>query len=136
MTTTSSERCFIDTNVLLYWVANDADKASAAWRIISAGAVVSVQVLNEFVAVARRKYHLDWEEVRDTIEAVAEFCEVGPITLQTQNLAMDIAASHGLHIYDACIVAAAELSGCDVLYTEDLNSGQRIGGITIRNPFA
>ena len=38
-------------------------------------------------------------------------------------------------MYDALIVAAAELAGCDVLYTEDLNHGQRIGRVVVRNPF-
>ena len=49
--------------------------------------------------------------------------------------AVEIAEQHLLGMYDALIVAAAELAGCDVLYTEDLNHGQRIGRVVVRNPF-
>jgi predicted nucleic acid-binding protein len=38
--------------------------------------------------------------------------------------------------YDSLILAAALSSGCDRLYTEDLQHGQRIEGLTIVNPFA
>ena len=39
-------------------------------------------------------------------------------------------------MYDALIVAAALQANCDVLYTEDLQHGQKFGGLSIRNPFA
>jgi predicted nucleic acid-binding protein len=58
------------------------------------------------------------------------------LTVETHALAVQIAEEAMIDIYDANIVAAAELAGCDTLYTEDLNAGQRIGGVTIRNPFA
>ncbi len=68
-------------------------------------------------------------------EPIKAACEIVSISFETHELAFDIARRTGLNIFDANIVAAAELSGCDVLYTEDLNEGQRIGSVTIRNPF-
>lgn len=54
----------------------------------------------------------------------------------------DVVAAIGLHtqakigFWDAMIVLAAAESECDVLWTEDLNDGQSLRGVRIRNPFA
>jgi predicted nucleic acid-binding protein len=58
-----------------------------------------------------------------------------PVSSETHELALRLAQDAKLGIYDACIIAAAELAGCDVLYTEDMSHGQRIGRVSIRNPF-
>ena len=57
------ESAFFDSNVLLYLTSGDASKADRAERLLSAGGVVSVQVLNEVAEVARRKFRMDWLEV-------------------------------------------------------------------------
>ena len=48
---------------------------------------------------------------------------------------LDIAASTGYSLYDSLIISAALKSGCETLYTEDLQSGQQIRNLTITNPF-
>jgi predicted nucleic acid-binding protein len=136
MKTMSTERIFIDSNILLYLISGETPKAETAETIVHKGACISVQVLNEFAAVARRKYKRSWDDVSNVLGLVKANCEVMPLTLETHERALEIAQETTLRIYDACIVAAAELAGCDVLLTEDLNHGQRIGSITIRNPFA
>lgn len=52
---TPAAKAFIDSNVLLYLLSADADKANRAEEIVRAGGLISVQVLNEIVNVARRK---------------------------------------------------------------------------------
>ncbi len=42
---------------------------------------------------------------------------------------------YGYQIYDALHLASALENGCSILYTEDLQHGQQIEGLTIRNPF-
>ena len=37
--------------------------------------------------------------------------------------------------YDSLIVAAAQQSNCDILYTEDMQDGQQFGDLLIQNPF-
>ena len=37
--------------------------------------------------------------------------------------------------YDAIIVASAQTAGCNVLLTEDMNTGEIMGGVRITNPF-
>ena len=67
---------FIDTNVLIYAQGTGA-KGETARRVVLAGGVISVQVLNEFAAVLRRKLRLDWEVVADALADVR--AALGPV---------------------------------------------------------
>ncbi|CAN5474954.1 PIN domain-containing protein [soil metagenome] len=132
----STNRIFIDTNVLLYLISSDSEKATIASRVLVKAPTISVQILNEFVAVARRKHKKSWDIVLAITQAVAAECKIVPLTLEVHERAVGLARYSGISIYDACVIAAAECSACDVLYTEDLNPGQRFGSVTVRNPFA
>jgi predicted nucleic acid-binding protein len=131
----AADRVFIDTNVIVYLLSADRTKADRAEAVLAAGGVVSVQVLNEFVAVARRKLALDWPDVREVLTAVRANCEVAALTAAIHDRALAIAEAAGLHIYDAAIIAAAAENGCTTLCSEDLSHGQRIDGVRIVNPF-
>ena len=128
-------RAFLDTNVLIYLIDNEAGRAERSTEVLTAGGVISVQVLNEFVSVSRRKYHLDWEAVEAWLTLFRAALEVEPLTSETQAQATEIARRHRLDIFDATILAAAEQAGCDVLYTEDLQHGSTLAGVEIRNPY-
>ncbi len=130
-------RVFFDTNILIYAVAQDHPRGSQAEELLAAGGVLSVQVLNEFVSVARRKILMPWPDVREALGAILDLCRSPvPITLETHQSALKIAEKFGYGIYDALIVAAALQAECTVLYSEDLHDGQKINGLTIRNPFS
>ena len=60
---------------------------------------------------------------------------VRSLTADTHAKALALAREHGLAFYDALIVASAIEAGCDILYSEDMQHGRTIGGLTIRNPF-
>ena len=60
---------FIDTNVLVYPASGDAVKADRAEAVIRAGGLISVQVLNEFAAVARRKLKMSWPEIAEALRS-------------------------------------------------------------------
>ncbi len=126
---------FVDTNVVLYLLSSDAAKANRAEEILSAGAVINVQVLNEATHVMRRKWEMPWAEVRDVLDRLADVCEVTALSVETQRRAIDIAQSTGLGIYDANIVSAAIDSGSGVLFSEDLSDGQRFDKVRVKNPF-
>lgn len=127
---------FIDTNVLLYLLSADAAKADRVEETLAAGATISVQVLNEFAAVALRKLGMTAAEVRDALEPIMTICEVVPITVETHQRGLQIAERYRFSIHDALIIAAALDAGCSTLYTEDLQDGQIIDdALTIRNPF-
>jgi predicted nucleic acid-binding protein len=128
---------FFDTNVVLYLLSEDLAKADRAEELIANGAVISVQVLNEFAAVASRKLGMSWSEIRDVLGPIYAVSEIEPITVEIHKGGVEIAERYGFSFYDATIVASALLAGCKTLYSEDLQDGQVIDNkLTIRNPFA
>jgi predicted nucleic acid-binding protein len=133
-----SASAFFDTNVLVYAVVvQDDSRSQQAEDLIAEGGTVSVQVLNELAAVARRKTKMPWEEVRFAIQNVKALCpDPLPITLDTHREALAIAERYGYKIYDALMVASALEARCTILYSEDMQNGQVIDQrLTIRNPF-
>lgn len=102
---------------------------------MAAGGVVSVQVLNEFANVAIKKHAIDFAEIREIVAAVRTLCAVRPVDLETHELGLDISERFKFSIYDSMLLAAARQAGCTTFYSEDMSHGQKIGGLTIRNPF-
>jgi predicted nucleic acid-binding protein len=128
-------KAFFDTNILVY-AQEQGDKADEARALLAAGGVVSVQVLNEFAAVSHRKFGKDWPEIAEAIEDARALVEVPiPLTLALHEAALGLARDHGVSFYDALIVAAALQSGCDNLYSEDMQHDRAFGGLKIVNPF-
>ncbi|MBA2592222.1 MAG: PIN domain-containing protein [Pseudomonadota bacterium] len=127
---------FHDTNIVLYLLSSDPVKADCAEALLAAGGRISVQVLNEFVAVATRKFGMSWSEIGEILSIVRAVCRVEPLTVETHDRARLIAERYRFGFYDALIVATALLSGCTVLYSEDLQAGQKIDSqLTVVNPF-
>ena len=127
---------FFDTHVLIYAIAAGDSRIGVARKLLAEGGVLSVQVLNEFVTVARRKYQMSWKEIRKALEDFRNLCpQIVPIVVKTHEIALRIAEQHGYRFYDSLIIAAASEAGCHTLYSEDMHDGQTIDGLTIRNPF-
>ncbi len=132
-----NDKPFFDTNVILYAFRRDDRRGHVAETLLAAGGALSVQVLNEFVAVARRKFDKSWEDVRRALDILRVFCpNPVPITVETHERAVDIAGRYGYSIFDSLIIAAALRAGARTLYSEDMRDGQRIEGLIIRNPFS
>jgi predicted nucleic acid-binding protein len=127
---------FLDTNILIYLLAAESPKARVAREVFASGGVISVQVLNEFARVAQRKHALEWDEIDRYLSGFRQTLRVEPLTVATQLRAVEIVRAHRFGIYDSNILAAAELAGCRVVYSADMQHGQRIGALTIHNPFA
>lgn len=132
----SGAEVFLDTNVLLYVVSGDSAKADRAEELIAGGGVISVQVLNEFVSVALRKFAMSLPEIREVLSAVRAVCSVEPLSEKTHDLALELTGRFQLSFYDGLIVAAAILANCSVLYSEDMQDAQTIESVTIRKPFS
>jgi len=130
-------KAFFDTNVLIYAVGHDDPRSAQAEELLKSGGVVSVQILNEFASVARRKFLMSWSDVTEALDAFRVLCPAPlPITIEMHEAALKIAEKHEYNIYDALVVSAALEAGCATLYSEDLHDGQTIGGqLSIRNPF-
>ena len=128
---------FFDTNVILYAFRQDDIRGQMAETLLAAGGALSIQVLTEFVAVARRKLHKSWEEIRRALDILRVFwSEPVPLTIEIHERAVHIAERYGYSIFDSLIIAAALRAGASTLYSEGMRDGQAIDGVTIRNPFA
>jgi predicted nucleic acid-binding protein len=133
-------RSFLDTNVFFYAIDGaDPIKQGKARTLIeslasSGEGVVSTQVIQEFANNAIRKLRIAPEQTIILCEAFADHAVVKPDADLVRN-ALRLMQLASISFWDACNLAAAELGGCKVLYTEDLNSGQRINGIRVVNPF-
>jgi predicted nucleic acid-binding protein len=135
-------RYFFDTNMLVYLFDNrDPEKKIRAQQVFAqeserGRAVLSTQVLQEFYwAVTRKLASPLPEEVAE--ERVRDFCELPLVRVDAPMILAAIARSRSqsFTFWDALIVEAALRVGAGHLLTEDLQHGQRIGGLVVENPF-
>ncbi len=133
-------RSFIDTNVLIYAEASDAPvKQRVALDLLKqlydeALGVLSTQVLQEYCNVALKKLYLPARHVRAQLDLYGQF-EVILVTPAIIHAALDLHQTRSIAFYDAIIVATAQTAGCDVVLSEDMNTGESLAGVRIVNPF-
>lgn len=137
-----SDKTFVDTNVLIY--AHDTDapaKRQIANRLLDQlwadrTGCLSVQVLQEFYVNVTRKIArpLPKASARRVVDAYAIWAvDVTPAEISS---AFQIEDQARIGFWDALIIACALKSGAARIVSEDLNSGRKIAGIRIENPFA
>jgi predicted nucleic acid-binding protein len=127
---------FFDTSVLLYLLSKDPEKADRVEALLAERGTISVQVLNEFAAVATRKLGMPLPEVKEILDIVRALCDVVPVTLETHDRALAIVERYGFSLYDSLLIAAALMAGSKRLYCEDLQHHQLIDRqLRIVNPF-
>ena len=136
-----SDRCFLDTNILVYAHDRSAgmkhDRARALveqlWQ--SGQGVLSTQVLQELCVSLRRKsnHPPSIEEMRRLVQDYLSW-EVIVNSPQSVVEALDIEARYKVSFWDALILQAAETAGAVVLYSEDLAAGQSYGSTRVVNP--
>ena len=131
-----AEKAFLDTNVLVYAFSVNDPKKPVAETLIIQGGLVGVQALNEFVNVERHKMREPWPAVLHWLQIIAKLCPPPvPLDASTHMRGLQITQDTGYHIYDSMMLAAAFQASCTVFYSEDMQHGQVIDGLTIRNPF-
>jgi predicted nucleic acid-binding protein len=134
---------FVDTNILIYAEDRDAKEKHQVARDLVVGlwdsrdGVLSVQVLQEFFVNATRKLAkpLSSSKARAIVEEYLTW-RVLENTGRMLLAAIELQKKAQLSFWDALIVQAALDGGCERLYSEDLNAGQRFGSLVIVNPFA
>lgn len=138
----TSDRTFVDTNVLIY--AHNLDAGAKheiargvlddLWR--ERRGVLSAQVLQEFYVNVTRKIavRLDRNSARLIVEAYGAWCI--ETTLTEISAAFRIEDEARISFWDALIVSSAVKAGANRILSQDLSAGQRIAGMVIENPFA
>lgn len=131
---------FVDSNVLVYAHTADESSKHARARILltrliqeSAGAL-SFQTLAEFYNAATRKVGLSHKFAMAALHDLAHIPTHQP-ALQDIARAGELQTRHRISFWDAMIVNSAIEMDCSVLWTEDLNDGQKFGNLVVRNPF-
>jgi predicted nucleic acid-binding protein len=127
---------FFDTNILVYIASDDAIQADRAEAALAAGGAISMQVLNEFTSVARRKMRLSWPDTHAFLNMLRSLLTVHPLTVEIHETGLGLAERYGFSTYDAMIAASALHAGCDTLWSEDMQHGMTLGeGLRIVDPF-
>ena len=127
---------FADTNIVVYAFAKDDAKIAIAEGILEKQPTISVQVISEFLNVCRVKLGMDIPTWHNLARELIAGCNVVALDARVVEQAMELEAEGQISYWDALIVAAALLSGCDTLYSEDLEHGRRfVGQLTVVDPF-
>ena len=143
MSTFIAARYFLDTNIAVYcFDSSEQRKQNCAKDLMAHAAssglgVVSYQVLQEFcnVATNAKRLALTTEQIMAyTTQLLEPMNKVGP-SVELLSQALQIRLDTNYAFYDSLIIAAAQLSGCSTLYSEDMQHQQLIGGLRIVNPF-
>lgn len=139
----SDDSFFLDTNVFVYSLELDLpEKSNRCGDLIdsalgSGAGITSYQVVQEFVAVARRRFQHSM-----TVDELERYWQITlrPLlhvhsSVALFSRALDLTRRDRLAWYDALIVAAAIQGRCKILYSEDLQHGRRFGDLVVQNPF-
>ena len=132
--------CFLDTNILLYFIskapAEQAKAARAAEILMRDDCGLSTQVLAEFYVNATQKtaFKLPHAQVMAFLDTLKHLPTVALSADATRDAA-NLAHRHTLSFWDAAIVVAAQSLQCSTLYSEDFQDGRRFGALRVVNPF-
>ncbi len=142
MSVVKNQKQFVDTNIFLYaYDKASTEKGSKARQLISdlwnsRQGVVSMQVLQELYVNMTKNLPrpISPELAAQIISDLGQWHLHRP-GLKDLQRAIELNKGNSISFWDAMLVNSAQKTGCSVLWTEDLNSGQYIGDLVIRNPF-
>ena len=133
-------KIFVDSNVWIYLFADeDNPKCKIAEKFIASNAatniiVISYQVINEVCNVLKRKKFTE-PDIRLVIENMAKICVIQDYSKDIALSASRLRENHSFSFWDSHIVASAIIAKCNCLTSEDMQDGQNINGVTIKNIF-
>jgi predicted nucleic acid-binding protein len=138
-----SEPFFLDTNILVYSFDRSSPRKELLAqhlinRAISTGdGIISYQVVQEFFSVALKRLAtpMSVAEAQKYLATVFQPLLAVHSSSSLYSESLNLHASAGLSWFDALIVASAQQARCQLLYTEDLQHGQRFGNLRVVNPF-
>ena len=133
-------RLSIDSNILIYAYDRTAGRRhSEATRLMARAAlgdcIVTLQCLAEFVHVTSRKRKLSLAEAASVVSNLRLTFAVVAASVDALEAAIAATRSHRLSFWDAMLWATVRRAGCELLLTEDMQDGRRLGGVTFVNPF-
>lgn len=134
-------KVFFDTNILVYSVdERTPEKKVIASNLLneasrSKNGIISTQSLQEFYNAAVKKLNLSKQAAKEYVDFFSKQFPVKEISIPLIIKAIDISIKNGLSFWDSLILSTANDTGCILVYSEDMNSGQMICGTKVLNPF-
>jgi len=130
-------KVFVDSNIWIYLYCESDHKHDAAVQFISACAaggalVVSYQVVNEVCHVLMKRGYSEHDIVH-VASGIMSLCEVVDFSSETVFTASNLRERFSFSYWDSLIVAAALLSGCKTLASEDMQDGLHLDNMVIMN---
>jgi len=138
------DKYFIDTNIFVYSfdtqdiIKRDISRDLINWALKDQVGCISSQVIQEFINVATKKFNppLSIQDSSKYLNSVfAQLVEIYP-SVELYHKALEIFERWKYSFYDSLIITSALQTDCTILYSEDLQHGQKIQSLTIVNPFA
>ena len=134
-----TDKIFLDSNVLIYSIDDgEVVKQQIANNLITSlsekGGVISTQVLQEFYNIATKKLGISKQDAKVLLERLSDCFIVHKNTVSDILRAIEISIKTQFSFWDSLILSAAIAEGCTTLYSEDLNDGQIVEEIVIKNP--
>ena len=133
---------FLDTNIIIYRLeSDDLKKYKRAEELVQSGLLegrccISQQVLQEALNVAIKKLNFSFEDAERLLDkTLLPLCKVTPMA-SLYHRSLNIQSRYRYSFYDSLIIAAALEVECNILYSEDMQHGQRIEKLIIKNPFS
>jgi predicted nucleic acid-binding protein len=133
----NDDRVFLDNNILIYaYSRSDLEKRQKSRRaLLFYDSVISTQVISEFCNVCIKKLHYPVSEIRVALADILAACSLFHVDDETIQHALTIQERYGFSYFDSQILAAAIEAHCSSVFTEDLQDGQIVESVTIRNLF-
>ncbi len=131
------DRVFLDTNILLYALSTkEPQKQKIAKDIVLSDAFISTQVINEVSVNLLKKFAFSEDDIRKFLSSCYARYEVVNLNYELFEIASALREKHMFSYYDSLIVAAALVSDCTILYSEDMHHGLSVSKrLQIINPF-
>jgi predicted nucleic acid-binding protein len=131
----------LDTNVLVYaFDQREAIKRPVARAVLETmrerQMPLALQVCGEFYNVLTRKFDKAPRDAAELAKGLMVSYLLFANSPATVSRALDLASSGRFSFWDANLLTAAEAAGCDVLFSEDMADGMRVGDLEVINPFA
>lgn len=130
----------VDTNILIYAVDLDSGPKHLIAKVIvdtlgtNAG-IVPLQSLSEFYRAVTKKRLIAAADATAFVQLFHATMQVVPSGFEDLVSAMQWHQQHGIQFFDALLIATARRAGCQTFFTEDMQNGRFIEGITLCNPF-
>jgi predicted nucleic acid-binding protein len=126
----------LDTNILVYGHSGDGHKKQIGRSLLKESPVISSQVISEYLNVMQRVFKKEKNVLIQTTVLLLRKCTIKPVILSTVERAADLIGRYDFQLFDGIVVASALESGCNILYSADMQHGLVVdGALRIVNPY-